>query len=146
MYLTSVLEREYQPSSSLSRSPSPSTLSSRARTTSRLSVEAVKMSVEADRMSVEDVRMSVEAARTRLSVEAARMSLEARAVSSRRARRSGSLGSKFMSFSHGQGCDNLLSWSLIGCLLLRSQSGASLFVDTQLLTMTPTYKFPSLSE
>ena len=37
-----------------------------------------------------------------------------------------------MSCSHVKRCVNLLSWLLIGCLLLCSQSGASLLVDTTL--------------
>ena len=39
---------------------------------------------------------------------------------------------------------NLLTWLLIGCSLLCSQSGAMTCLLTQLLTMTTTHKFPSL--
>ena len=39
---------------------------------------------------------------------------------------------------------NLLTWLLIGCLLLYSQSGASSCLLTQLLTLTTTQKFPPL--
>ena len=40
---------------------------------------------------------------------------------------------KFMSCSHVvKSCVNLLTWLLIGCVLLCRKSGASLFVDTTL--------------
>ena len=41
-----------------------------------------------------------------------------------------SLKHKFMSCSHVKSWVNFLTWLLIGCSLLRSQSGGSLFVDT----------------
>ena len=42
------------------------------------------------------------------------------------------LGWKFMSCSHVKSWVNLMTWLLIGCSLLCSQSGANLLVDTTL--------------